>query len=558
MRANPRNVLLLALLVCASWVVMLNTWRETPVFRTEVETLKSHLRQRESELEAVLADAKKSKLTEAVREPVASIQADEQANSPATTELHLSASHAQENFNATKFYHDVTDQSDSLVRELMLRRNTRYWLESKPDWPTDAIPPTDRFVTFSPWKGGFNNIRMSLEIAAAFAIATNRTLVIPPAQSMYLRGKSSLTSYFDLEDMRRGLSVVTYDEFFELTDFGQYQKEKPSGSNPHSTLERYFKGLQSMPGVYHMQSHWRSEKVISDQVVYCFPNCPSSDSTSKQDKIEYSWFTNFKHHRTGYDGDNQELNDARIVHFKENLLGHFYTFLYFRDPQEGRRIKRIIRDHVHFREEIIEYAERIITKLRDFKYSCIHVRRNDFQFGEAFTSAEDIVKNTKGLFPENEIIYVATDELSDNNAKRHSWSKPDAMVKHTTHTWFNPFREHWGGDKVWFMSDFYNELLQDVPSIYLGCIDTLICSRARRFVGTRKSTFSGYINRLRGYMHDVGQKFIFEAQSTFPEDYQKFLGGPDWYRIKPGYGGGHPYWGLEYKDVWEGVYDPFA
>ena len=33
----------------------------------------------------------------------------------------------------------------------------------------------------------------------------------------------------------------------------------------------------------------------------------------------------------------------------------------------------------------------------------------------------------------------------------------------------------------------------------MGMIDTIVASRGRRFVGTYFSTFSGYINRMRGY-----------------------------------------------------------
>jgi hypothetical protein len=49
-------------------------------------------------------------------------------------------------------------------------------------------------------------------------------------------------------------------------------------------------------------------------------------------------------------------------------------------------------------------AERIITKLGDFQFSCLHVRRNDFQFEDAWTPAKDIVANTKRLFKPNEKV----------------------------------------------------------------------------------------------------------------------------------------------------------
>lgn len=43
-----------------------------------------------------------------------------------------------------------------------------------------------RYISFEPWNGGFNNIRMSLEFAMALAIATGRTLVLPDEVTLYI------------------------------------------------------------------------------------------------------------------------------------------------------------------------------------------------------------------------------------------------------------------------------------------------------------------------------------------------------------------------------------
>ena len=84
--------------------------------------------------------------------------------------------------------------------------------------PSSVLPPKEKYVTFEPWGGGFNNIRMSLEQAAAFAFAQGRTLVLPPEYNMYLRGQSSLQDYFDLDHLKAGLSVLTYEEFAARID----------------------------------------------------------------------------------------------------------------------------------------------------------------------------------------------------------------------------------------------------------------------------------------------------------------------------------------------------
>ena len=59
-------------------------------------------------------------------------------------------------------------------------------------------------------------VYQSLEIAAALAFATNRTLVFPPAWNMYLRGKSGLEDYFNLEHLVKGLPVIMYADFHRL------------------------------------------------------------------------------------------------------------------------------------------------------------------------------------------------------------------------------------------------------------------------------------------------------------------------------------------------------
>lgn len=294
--------------------------------------------------------------------------------------------------------------TSSELQELIYRHNTRYWTESQSDWPSHPIPPMSKYVTFSPWKGGFNNIRMSLEMAAAAAFAFNRTLVMPPAYKMYLRGASSLESYFDYSALQVGVSVIKYEEFLvRVPEFRKRQGSDLPSERMHSSVERYFRGLREMPGVLiHDEKVWGKHQ-IAGNVVYCVPTCPGENENirkSPKAKIIKDWFENFKKWRT-LTYNYKDMEHYQIIHFPQDLLGHFYSMFWFEDPQKLRQMRRLIRDHVHFKEDIIEYAERVIKRLGDFKYSCLHIRysrdlfyefisirRNEFQFKDVWTPAE--------------------------------------------------------------------------------------------------------------------------------------------------------------------------
>ena len=72
--------------------------------------------------------------------------------------------------------------------------------------------PKDKYIVFKPWPGGFNNIRMSLEIAACLAFTLNRILVLPPEYRMYLLNNSnSMSTFFDIDDL--GVKTMSFEEF---------------------------------------------------------------------------------------------------------------------------------------------------------------------------------------------------------------------------------------------------------------------------------------------------------------------------------------------------------
>ena len=96
-------------------------------------------------------------------------------------------------------------------------RDYLYWLKYNFSNLLKLYDGTDGYLVFRPWPGGFNNIRMSLELAAVFAYLKNRTLVLPPTYHMYLlKGESNLADYFDLDDI--GIETVDFEEFLGVNN----------------------------------------------------------------------------------------------------------------------------------------------------------------------------------------------------------------------------------------------------------------------------------------------------------------------------------------------------
>jgi hypothetical protein len=197
----------------------------------------------------------------------------------------------------------------------------------------------------------------------------------------------------------------------------------------------------------------------------------------------------------------EELQTAPGLHFqmnhKEKLL------LFFEDWKEDLWMKRFIRDHVRYIDEIQCAAARLVAAVRDHArkrdpknnpngvFDSFHLRRGDFQFKTTRISAEEIYANSKDELTPNTTIFIATDERDKS--------------------FFDPLREHYD---LLFLDDFKDEL-EGVNTNYYGMIDQLVSSRGRVFFGCWFSTFTGYITRLRGY-HSQNEKAPGYEQGILP------------------------------------------
>jgi hypothetical protein len=165
-------------------------------------------------------------------------------------------------------------------------------------------------------------------------------------------------------------------------------------------------------------------------------------------------------------------------------------------------MKRFVRDHVGYVEDIQCAAARVVNAVRqqvrkrggDGDFDSFHIRRGDFQFKTTRIRADEIYQNVHDVLTENKTVYVATDERDKS--------------------FFDPLRKHY--DLV-FLYEFKHEL-EGVNSNLFGMLDQLIASRGKVFAGCWFSTFTSYINRVRGY-HSVKNKLPGYENGELPTPY---------------------------------------
>lgn len=409
-----------------------------------------------------------------------------------------------------------------------------YWK----DIPSDSsykspLTVPEQYLTFEPDEAGFNNIRIAMENAVLLAALTGRTLVLPPKgeMTMYANDPSakrlSLSDFYDFEAIAaemEGLNVISFETFLEtFTLKGKFRSHRtnevvfPPGNRTN------WDGFASRIGPGRVLWDWMREssadlqwrpnecvafipskrgKIAVQQTLESYISVidrwsqhggnPSAGRVTPVDSsklVRLAEIMGSRRHICFYD---EALQDAQVIHLPgedttgQRLLAHFYSFLFVEDWRQDLWMKRFVRDHLRYSDKIQCTAARIIQAIRRFaresgdangSYNAIHVRRGDFesQFNNLFVSAEDIHIQIKGVFKEARTLYIATDE------KKLSY--------------FDPLCKHY---QCLFLGNFMQELGSLNPHFY-GQVDQIVASKSNIFFGAYFSTFSGYINRLRGY-----------------------------------------------------------
>jgi hypothetical protein len=329
--------------------------------------------------------------------------------------------------------------------------NLKYWVDFSFQ---SNYTPTDKYIVTDWYHAGFNNFRMTFEIASVLSYTLNRKLIIPgPRKIPHLQEKKfSISDFFDIENF-----VINYEESYD-----EFLKD--------------------------------SHDVITI-------NYPSHDTLYKVDNSpvpDYFKGTNIV--------NLHEMENIKFLHFPGNLFGNFYHAISHTNITD---ICKMVKKHIHYKESIFDNAKKCIDILGDQQYYAIHIRRGDFLTGGADSwmwnfitmSAEKILENIENIIPINSKLYIATDEKDK--------------------TYFLPFKEKYD---IYFYDDIKCDKIEEHT---VGLIEQIICSRSKTFVGTFVSTFSTYINRLRGYMSDIEDKRVLNFSNKYDNDFfddEKFNG----------------------------------
>lgn len=185
-----------------------------------------------------------------------------------------------------------------------------------------------------------------------------------------------------------------------------------------------------------------------------------------------------------------EMESSPIIHLPtkpphQRLLTHFYSFVFFEDWAQNTWTNRLVRDHLRYSDEIMCAAARVIEAIRQSSYSrnnpsgiyhSLHIRKKDFHPREkkSSLSPSDVLESLSNI-EAGSVIFFATDDYDED--------------------FFQAISEKY---ELYSLQNFL-DLVQGLNPNYFGMIEQIIAARAESFHGTFYSTFSGYINRLRGY-----------------------------------------------------------
>jgi len=422
-------------------------------------------------------------------------------------------------------------------------RAMSYWkiVEQDKAYP-NPIPDLDhRYLTFQvdehegvDWDGH----HLAMESALALSFATGRTLVLPPPLKMGLAGgvSASYDSFYDLKTLDGaydGIHIITMDQFLreegmngKLVDLSSGQKiDVPNGITDWSSqsekkgLWEYLEKVGEIPA-------W-----LPDECIHLVPNKRKDAKSYLENmaalEVQLNDLTSGKSGRVPEPADyagspvdvnalardrlgeflagrkekcmyNEQIHNAKLVYIKLDdtsspdqsiylspLSRPFYSFIFFENWKDDLWMKRLMRDGLRYKDDLICAAARVTKELEgraksksdtDSYYTFSMARGSNFATQHKI-SLEEFKKQTDDKISEGKTVYIA-----------------GALQKMSV---FDSLTDKFD---VSSLLD-YGHLLPDIEPIYFPLVDQLVAARGLEHL----PGFSSYSGRLYGYYSGLKQ-----------------------------------------------------
>ena len=296
--------------------------------------------------------------------------------------------------------------------------------------PNKQQQPQQRYLSFEPDRGGWNNIRMEFEIMFVLAAATGRILIMPPDNPIYLLNKDrdehgqnmrALQSFF--HTFTDVVSTMSMQDFFALEVLNKQTYPLPTVKKNRSIVTNAVQNCEwykysnrscfvlndylTMISNYSPNWHGEHDCLIMDDTNW-FRDM-NSDGGSDRERDEDGEPTTLTRQQQKQKQQriqrfcgtrspvyyNAQIHTAPLMHIRSHtkdarLLVHYYAFIYFTNPIIDNYYKRLVRDRVRYSNDIFCAAGKIVKSLITESgidksgYYSMHIRRGKCAFNVTY------------------------------------------------------------------------------------------------------------------------------------------------------------------------------
>lgn len=454
-------------------------------------------------------------------------------------------------------YFPMNTERQALLDEWRSKRDRealRYWdTDVGPSMPVKRRPARladERFLTLEWYNGGFNNIRHSIEQMLLLAAETGRTIVLPPPSIDSHRNMQfvvDMFSYYDTHAFNTLVPTITHTEFLALIESGAFTRDYPATQarpvNAASMTSVRFHDVWNqhpiaeiariVPGPF-----WGHLLCLAPDACVDAVAAAADTGTAAAAQQYFEWYRqgegtlSQRDARSLFAASATKPSPSRILHFPQTLFGVFHRLFYLPPGPARARMTTSVRDRVRYHPATFAYASRMVAALGGAsKYGCLHVRRGDWILDKKkVVDMTTLANNVRGILNGVTVLYIATNEVD------HSKVAPLADLLGVTLRFLDM-------DVISTDLQGRRSALSSPPSLMIPNIDQLVCSRASVFSGTWLSTYTGYIQRLRGYYRDTPDRNIYynermntagvshfiRGTGSVTQDFDGDGGGPSWH-----------------------------